>query len=76
MLERVLPYAKTLLSSVITEGDTAVDATAGNGHDTLFLAQLVGDSGAVYAFDIQQQAVDATIGRLKEHGLEKGLTSF
>jgi len=71
MLERVLPYAKTLLSSVITEGDTAVDATAGNGHDTLFLAQLVGDSGAVYAFDIQQQAVDATIGRLKEHGLEK-----
>lgn len=70
MLERVLPYAKTLLSSCIQEGDVAVDATAGNGHDTLFLAQLVGESGFVYAFDIQQQAVDATIERLKEHGLE------
>lgn len=70
MLERVLPYAKTLLSSVINEGDIAVDATAGNGHDTLFLANLVGETGFVYAFDIQQQAVDATIQRLKENGLE------
>ncbi len=70
MLERVLPYAKTLLSSVINEGDIAVDATAGNGHDTLFLANLVGETGFVYAFDIQQQAVDVTIQRLKENGLE------
>ena len=70
MLERVLPYAKTLLSQVISEGDIAVDGTAGNGHDTLFLAQLVGDKGQVYAFDIQQQAVEATRNRLKEHGLE------
>ncbi len=68
MLERVLPYAKTLLSSVINEGDIAVDATAGNGHDTLFLANLVGETGFVYAFDIQQQAVDVTIQRLKENG--------
>ena len=70
MLVRVLPYAKTLLSSVINEGDIAVDATAGNGHDTLFLANLVGETGFVYAFDIQQQAVDVTIQRLKENGLE------
>lgn len=70
MLERVLPFAKTLLSNVISEGDIAVDGTAGNGHDTLFLSQLVGDTGRVYAFDIQQQAVEATIHRLKEEGLE------
>lgn len=70
MLERVLPFAKTLLSNVISEGDIAVDGTAGNGHDTLFLAQLVGDAGRVYAFDIQLQAVEATINRLKEEGLE------
>lgn len=65
-LERVLQYAKTLLRDTIEIGDTVVDATAGNGHDTLFLAELVGDTGRVYAFDVQQQAVDATMSRLAE----------
>ena len=69
-LERVLQYAQTLLKSSINEGDIAVDATAGNGHDTLFLAQLVGDDGFVYAFDVQKQAVDATLHRLLDNALE------
>ncbi|RKJ14725.1 methyltransferase domain-containing protein, partial [Butyricicoccus sp. 1XD8-22] len=68
-LQRVLQYAQFLLSEVIEEGDIAVDATAGNGHDTLFLAKLVGKTGHVYAFDIQQEAIEATKVRLKEHGL-------
>ncbi|WP_332649525.1 class I SAM-dependent methyltransferase [Lysinibacillus sp. 54212] len=69
-LERVLQYAQTLLKASIQEGDIAVDATAGNGHDTLFLANLVGDSGYVYAFDVQKQAVDATLNRLLDNALE------
>lgn len=69
-LQRVLQYAQQLLKDSIEEGDTAVDATAGNGHDTLFLAQLVGDEGQVYAFDVQKEAVDATLLRLLDHGLE------
>ncbi len=69
-LERVLQYAQTLLKSVVLDGDIAVDATAGNGHDTLFLAQLVGDEGFVYSFDVQKQAVDATLHRLLDNGLE------
>lgn len=69
-LERVLQYAKTLLRDTIEIGDTVVDATAGNGHDTLFLAELVGDTGRVYAFDVQQQAVDATMSRLAEVGVQ------
>ena len=69
-LERVLQYAQTLLKSAVTDGDIAVDATAGNGHDTLFLAQLVGDDGFVYAFDVQKQAVDATLHRLLDNALE------
>ena len=69
-LERVLQYAQTLLKSAVDEGDIAVDATAGNGHDTLFLAQLVGDYGYVYAFDVQKQAVDATLHRLLDNALE------
>ena len=69
-LQRVLQYAQTLLKSSVTEGDIAVDATAGNGHDTLFLAQLVGDDGFVYAFDVQKQAVDTTLHRLLDNALE------
>ncbi len=68
-LQRVLQYAQFLLSEVIEEGEIAVDATAGNGHDTLFLAELVGKTGHVYSFDIQQEAIEATTARLKEHRL-------
>jgi SAM-dependent methyltransferase len=45
-------------------GDTVIDATAGNGVDTAFLAALVGPSGAVYGFDIQEQALAKTRERL------------
>lgn len=69
-LERVIQYAQTLLELAVADGDIAVDATAGNGHDTLFLANLVGDTGFVYAFDIQKDAVDATLHRLLDNALE------
>lgn len=35
-LQRVLQYAQQLITNTVEEGDTVVDATAGNGHDTLF----------------------------------------
>ncbi len=47
----------------------ALDCTAGNGHDTLFLAQSVGPSGKVMAFDIQQEALNNTGLRLDKAGL-------
>lgn len=69
-LQRVLQYAHSLLADTVQEGDIAVDATAGNGHDTLFLARLVGDAGYVYSFDVQKQAVDATLHLLLDNELE------
>lgn len=65
-LPRVLPFAKRLIAQTVSPGDTVVDATAGNGNDTLFLAEHVGQNGHVYAFDIQQQALDATRTRLDQ----------
>ena len=50
------------------EGEVAVDFTMGNGGDTLFLSKTVGKDGRVYAFDIQQQALDSTEAYLKENG--------
>lgn len=54
---------------VLRPGDRAVDATMGNGHDTLMLCFLVGETGRVYAFDVQQQALNSTLARLKGQGV-------
>lgn len=56
ILKKILPYSKELLKMAAGEGDIVVDATMGNGHDTQFLAELVGENGHVYAFDIQESA--------------------
>jgi predicted methyltransferase len=68
-LSRILPFAKELLEKVVEPGGVVVDATVGNGHDTLFLAKLVGKKGQVYGFDIQERAVENTKARLNEHGV-------
>ena len=54
---RPTEIAHTILRDAIREGDLVVDATAGNGHDTVFLAQCVGETGQVMAYDIQAQAI-------------------
>lgn len=66
---RVVEISHQLLRNVVIEGDWVIDATAGNGNDTLFLAELVGDSGRVFAFDIQKAAIEESIRRLTEAGL-------
>lgn len=58
-----------LLGGVIRPGDTVIDATAGNGHDTVFLAEAVGPDGRVIAVDIQEQAIRSTADRLRDAGL-------
>lgn len=55
----------------VKEGDTVVDATCGNGNDTVFLAKLVGDSGRVYSFDIQDDAIYNTKKKVHKLNLEK-----
>lgn len=62
------------LAAHLAPGDLAVDATAGNGHDTVFLAHAVGPTGHVHAFDIQPQAIDATARRLGAHGVDATVT--
>lgn len=55
----------------VRPGDCCIDATAGRGKDTLFLANLVGENGQVTAFDIQQDAVDSTRALLAANGMER-----
>lgn len=51
-----------------------VDATMGNGHDTLFFCRLAEGAGHVYAFDIQKEALEHTRQLLHEEGIESGYT--
>jgi len=59
-IKNALEQAHIFAQNSIKAGDVVVDATAGNGKDTLFLAKLVGDNGKVYAFDIQEIAIHKT----------------
>ena len=65
-MKKPLEMAHDFLAQVITKDDVVLDATMGNGHDTLFLAKL---AKQVYAFDIQEQALQKTSQRLQEAGL-------
>jgi len=58
--------AHELLARHLQPGDIAVDATAGNGHDTIFLSRQVGAGGIVHAYDIQEKALENTRQRLTE----------
>ena len=66
--------ARDALRQAVKPGDTVVDATMGNGHDTLFLAEQVGAQGRVFAFDIQEDAVESTRKLLEEHRLADRVT--
>jgi hypothetical protein len=57
-----------LVRGRVPPGAWAVDATAGNGNDTLLLAQAVGAGGRVFAFDVQAAALAATRALLLEAG--------
>jgi len=68
--------AHTIIKKHLKPGDIAIDATVGNGHDILFLAQQVGINGKVFGFDIQQQAINSTQLRLESHNIESNTYLF
>mmetsp|Transcript_32277 Transcript_32277/g.53952 ORF Transcript_32277/g.53952 Transcript_32277/m.53952 type:complete len:257 (+) Transcript_32277:41-811(+) len=63
-----IPISKHLWSTLIKPGDTVIDATCGNGNDSLYLAKLALTpiSGRIYCIDIQSQAVENTRERFLE----------
>jgi tRNA G10 N-methylase Trm11 len=59
--------AHNLIRDKLHSGDIAIDATVGNGHDTVFLVEQVSPSGKVYGFDIQQAAIDSTRAKVESY---------
>lgn len=68
LLTHVVGWAHELLAEKISKGQLTVDLTAGNGYDALMLWRLVGSSGQVIAFDIQEEALQNTQQRLEAVG--------
>ncbi len=69
VIKNSLSQSHDMVRRFVEEGDTVVDATAGNGNDTVFLAGLIGDTGKVYSFDIQEKALLETEKKLKARNL-------
>ena len=70
----ILETEKSFILKHIKSGDTVADFTMGNGHDTLFFSKLVGEEGRVFAFDIQQSALESTKKRLVENNAPENYT--
>ena len=68
-LNNALQFNEVIFNTFIKAGDVVLDATCGNGNDTLALAKLVGVEGFVYAFDIQKVAIENTRQLLEDNKL-------
>ena len=71
----LVSIAHNLIREVLRPGDYAIDATVGNGHDTVFLLEQVSPSGKVFGFDIQQAAIDSTRAKIESYCTEKSSNS-
>lgn len=68
-LNNTVSIAKTYIANHLQDGEFALDATVGNGNDTVLLAEKVGPNGKVYGFDIQERAIENTSKILEESKL-------
>ena len=69
-------WAAELIGPALVPGARAIDATMGNGKDTLWLCKQVGETGRVDAFDVQPEAVERTRALLKGEGVLNRATLF
>ncbi|GAB5411935.1 MAG: class I SAM-dependent methyltransferase [Chlamydiales bacterium] len=60
-----IKIAHDFWKKILTAGDCAIDATCGNGHDSLFIAELIGPEGELHCIDVQEAAIECTRTELK-----------
>lgn len=68
-MKSAVKISHLFMSDSICIGDIVIDATAGNGHDTLFMAECVGKEGVVIAIDKQKEAIQSTQNLLQVHDI-------
>ena len=73
---QVTQWCVRFIKEQVAPGDLCIDATMGNGNDTLLLSTLCGETGKVLAFDIQEQALKSTKERLTKADAPENYTLF
>lgn len=71
---QITQWSAHFIEEQVKPGDFCIDATMGNGNDTLLLSRLCGESGQVFAFDIQEQALNHTRERLQKAAAPENYT--
>lgn len=74
MNHSAVEWAREIIGAHLKPGGVAIDGTAGNGRDTLFLAETAGPAGRIYALDCQAEAIDVTRTRLRSAGCQTSVT--
>jgi len=69
LITKTTELAMAITLQYVSEGDYVIDATCGNGNDTLIMANAVGKSGRVLAIDIQKEAINNTEKLLTDNGV-------
>lgn len=71
---QITQWCARFIKEQVEPGDICIDATMGNGNDTLMLSRLCGPEGKVFAFDIQEMALINTKERLKKENAPENYT--
>ena len=69
-INKITEVNKIFLEKIIEKGHVVFDATMGNGYDTVYLGNLVGETGKVYAFDVQEEALTSTRKKVVRDNME------
>jgi len=67
LISNAVNFVKETIKKTLKEDSIVIDATMGNGHDTLFLRKQLNDDGFIYGFDIQKAAIERTKDRLVQN---------
>lgn len=62
----IVGYYQFMIENIVEDKIIAVDCTAGNGNDTLFLCNLMKGQGKIFSFDIQEEAIMLTTELLEK----------
>ena len=71
---QITQWCARFITEQVQPGDICIDDTMGNGNDTILLSSLCKETGHVYAFDIQEQALAHTRQRLLDADVPQNYT--
>lgn len=76
---KIVEFSKVLIKDYLSKIDhniICVDATLGNGNDSLYISQLIKNKGIVFGYDIQEQSIINSNALFKLHNTKNIITKL